>query len=66
MEQQGCNTQSQCHSAAQNLLLVKEVPLAPPLPLPEQSQDMPLWLSLGIKLRNGGNDRKENGQELHP
>lgn len=64
MEQQGrgCNTQSQRQSAAQNLALPKEAALTPPLPLPEQSH--PFWLSLGIRFRNGGNDRKVNGQEL--
>lgn len=66
MEQQGrgCNTQSQCQSAAQNLALAKEAALASPLPLPEQSQ--PFWLSPRIRLRNGENDRKVNGQELQP
>lgn len=61
------NTQSQCQSADQNdLPLVKEAALVPPLPLLGQSQDKPFWVSLGIRYRNVGNDRKVDGQGLQP
>ena len=69
MEQKGreCYTQSQCQSADQNNLpLVKEAALVPPLPLLGQSQDVPFWVSLGIRHRNVGNDRKVDGQGLQP
>lgn len=60
LEHQGCNTQRQCHPAGLNLLLVKEAAPAPPLALPEQRQDVPSWLTVGIRLRDGGSDRKVN------
>lgn len=61
------NTQSQCQSADQNdLPLVKEAALVPPLPLLGQSQDKPFWVSLGIRYRNVGNDRKVDDQGLQP
>jgi len=67
MEQQGkeCYTQSQCQSADQNTMpLVKEAALIPSLHLRGQSQNVPFWVSLGIRHRNIGNDRKVDAQGL--